>query len=77
MFISKGSYGYGETRNVFSLSVQKSLLSVRAVKLPCLMRVGVGPRMQTCVNLGGPIALVPCLYQGNIYVKRKIRVWRD
>ena len=75
--MSKGSYGYGETRNVFPLSVQKSLLPVRAIKLPCLKGVGVGPRMQTCVNLGGPIAMVSCLQQGNMYIKRKIRIWRD
>ena len=28
------------------------------------------------VNWGGPITLVPCLHQGNIYIKRKLRVWR-
>ena len=28
-------------------------------------------------KLGRPIALVPCLHQGNIYTKRKLRVWRD
>ena len=25
----------------------------------------------------GPISMVPCLHQGNIYIKRKLRVWRD
>ena len=28
-------------------------------------------------KLGGPIAMVPCLHQGNIYIKRKLRVWTD
>ena len=23
------------------------------------------------------MAMVPCLHQGNIYIKRKLRVWRD
>ena len=23
------------------------------------------------------MAMVPCLYQGNIYIKRKLQVWRD
>ena len=23
------------------------------------------------------MAMVPCLHQGNIYAKRKLRVWRD
>ena len=29
------------------------------------------------VNYDGPINRVPCLHQGNIYTKRKLRVWRD
>ena len=57
--------------------MQKPLISVRAVKLPCLQGVGVCPRTETCVNWGGPIAIVPCLHQGNIYMKRTLRVWRD
>ena len=57
--------------------MQKSLLPVRAIKLPHLKGVGIGPRMETCVKRGGPIAMVPCLRQGNIYIKRKLRVWRD
>ena len=28
-------------------------------------------------NWNGPMAMVPCLHQGNIYTKRKLRVWRD
>ena len=36
-----------------------------------------GPRTETCVNWGEPITMVPCLHQGNIYIKRKLRVWRD
>ena len=42
-----------------------------------LKGVGVCPRTETCVNWGGPIAMVPCLQQGNIYIKRKLRVYRD
>ena len=72
----KRSYGYGEPRNVFILSVQKALLPVRPVKLPRLKSVGIGWGMETCVNWGGPIAKVPCLHQDNIYIKRKLRVWR-
>ena len=48
-----------------------------ALKLPRLKGVGVGPRMETCINWGGPVAMVPCLYQSNIYIKRKLRVWTD
>ena len=32
---------------------------------------------ETCANWGRSIALVPCLHQGNIYIKRKLGVWRD
>ena len=34
-------------------------------------------KLKVCVNCGGPISMVPCLHQGNIYTKRKLRVWRD
>ena len=36
-----------------------------------------GPRTESYLNWDGPIAIVPCLYQGNIYIKRKLRAWRD
>ena len=57
--------------------MQKPFFSVRAVKLLHLKGVGVCSRTQTCVNWVGPIAVVPSLHQGNISIKRKIRVWRD
>ena len=47
------------------------------VKLPCLEGGGIGPRTESCVNWGGLIAMVPCLHQGNISTKSKLRVWRD
>ena len=56
--------------------MQKPHLPVRAGKLPRLMGGGIGPRTEACVNLGGPIAIEPCLHQGNVYIKRKLRVWR-
>ena len=43
---------------------------------PCRgMRFGL--RTESCVNWDGPMAMVPCLHQGNIYNKRKLRAWRD
>ena len=33
--------------------------------------------MESCVNCDGPFSSVPCFHQGNIYTKRKLRVWRD
>ena len=52
-------------------------LPVRAVIIPRLEGGNIGPRKESCVNWDGPIAMVPCLHQGNIYTKRKLQVWRD
>ena len=41
------------------------------------MSGSIGPRTETYVNLGGPIAMVPYLHQGNTYVPRKPLVWKD
>ena len=49
---------------------------MRAVKLPRLKVGAIGSRRETCVYWGGPTAMVPSLHQGNIYIKRKLRVWR-
>ena len=35
------------------------------------------PENETCVKWVGPIAMVPCLHQDNIYIERKLRVWRE
>ena len=77
VLISKGSYGYGETRKCIPLVGAKTPLTCRAVTQLCLKGVGIGPRKEPCVNWGGPIAMVPCLHQVNIYIKRKPKVWRD
>ena len=50
---------------------------MRAVKIPRLEGGSIGPRTESLVNCDGPMAMVPCLHQGNIYTKRKLRVWRD
>ena len=52
-------------------------LPVRAVKIPLLEGGSIGPRTESCVNWDGPMSMVPCLHQGNIYTKGKLRVWRD
>ena len=57
--------------------MQKPHLTVRAVKIPRLEGGSLGPRTESMVNWDGPMAMVPCLHQGNIYTKRKLRVWRD
>ena len=50
---------------------------MRAVKITRLEGGSIGPRTESLVNWDGPMAMVPCLHQGNIYTKRKLRVWRD
>ena len=50
---------------------------MRAVIIPRLEGGSIGPRTESFVNWDGPMTMVPCLHQGNIYTKRKLRVWRD
>ena len=50
---------------------------MRDVKIPRLEGGSIGPRTESWVNWDGPVAMVPCLHQGNIYTKRKLWVWRD
>ena len=45
--------------------------------IPRLEGGSIGTRTESLVNWDGPIATVPCLHQGNIYTKRKLRVCRD
>ena len=50
---------------------------MRDVKIPRLEVDGIEPRTESNIIFDGPIANVPCLHQGSIYIKRKLRVWRD
>ena len=50
---------------------------MRAIIIPHLEGGRIGPRTESLVNWDGPMAMVPCLHQGNIYNKTKLRVWRD
>ena len=50
---------------------------MRDLKIPRLDGRSIGPRTESWVNWDGPVAMVPCLNQGNIYTKRKLQVWRD
>ena len=68
---------YGESRNVLPLSVHKPLLLVLVVKLLRVKGVGIGPITESCVNWRGPIAMVPCLYRGNIYIKNPFYLCRS
>ena len=51
-------------------------IPVRAIKIPRIEGDGIRPRTESCVICDGLIGIVPCLHQGNIYTKRKQRVWR-
>ena len=48
-----------------------------AVKVPRLEGGSIGPSTESCINCDGPISMIPCLHQGNIYIKRKLRIWKD
>ena len=50
---------------------------MRAVKILRLEGGSIGPSTESCINCDGPISMMPCLHQGNIYIKRKLWVWRD
>ena len=50
---------------------------MRAVKIPHLEGGSIGPRSESCVNWDGPISMVPCFHHENIYIEKKLRVWRD
>ena len=50
---------------------------MRAVKILRLEGGSIGLGTESLVNWDGPMAIVPCLHQGNIYTKRKLRVLRD
>ena len=76
IFISKGSYRYGIYKNVFLSPVQKPHLPVRTCKLPHLMWSRLQPRTEISGSSDVPFTTVPCLHQSNLYIKRKLRVWR-
>ena len=50
---------------------------MRAVKIPRLEGGGIQPRTESCLNWDGPIAMIRCLHQRNIYTKRKLRAWTE
>ena len=50
---------------------------MRAVKIARLQGGSIGHSTESCINCDGQFSMVPCLHQGNIYIKRKLRVCRD
>ena len=76
MLILKGSCGNAEPKNVILVSVQKALFAVRACKHPGFMQRRIWPTVQICGNSRLPFAMVPCLHQCNLDIKRKLRECR-
>ena len=60
-------------KNVILFSVQRAHFAVRTCKEPGSMQRRIGPTVQLCGNSGLPIAMVPCLHQWNVYIKRKLK----
>ena len=76
MFILKPSYWCGEPKNAISQSVQKPHRPVPSCKLPHVMQRHIGPAIEIFGISGLPFAMVTCLHQCNVYITRKLRVWR-
>ena len=76
MFISTGSYRYGESKYAFLLSVQTPHLPVCDGKVPRLRLASIGPRTEIWGKPGLFFAKILCLHQSNVDIKRKLQVWR-
>ena len=72
MLKSKGNNGLGDPKNANPESVQKAYRRVQTCKLPVFMQRGISPTKEIYINSGLPIAMVPCLHQSNVYIKRKL-----
>ena len=75
MFISKGSYVYGEPKNVIALSVQRTHSQLRTSKLPEFVYRRIRSIREILENWRLPISQVQRLQLGNVYLKRKRREW--
>ena len=58
------------------VSVQKAHFEVRACKQPGFIQRGIGPTVQIYRASGILFAMVPCLNQCHVYIKRKLRECR-
>ena len=76
LIISKASWANGEPKNLILVSVQNTHFPVRCCKLPGFMQCRIGRSMKISGNSGLPFPTVPCLHQGNNYIKKKLREWR-
>ena len=72
MVISKGSYGYGEFKNVSPYSVHIPYSALRGSKVPRFMGGSIEPRMEIYESSALPIPTVPLLLQSNGHIKTKL-----
>ena len=56
--------------------MQKPHRPVRVNKLSRVLHRRIGQAIEIFETSGIPIAMVPCLHQCNVYIVRKVRVWR-
>ena len=56
--------------------MQTPYLSLHGRKAPLFKGCGMWHRIEICETSALPIPMVPCLYQSNAYIKRKLRAWR-
>ena len=76
MFVSKGSYGYGEPKNVFPTRSKNRTYQYGAANYPVsvvLYRAENGNFRKFLYTYRQGI---PRFHQRNFYIKRKLRVWR-
>ena len=45
-------------------------------KLPLILQRRIGQAIEIFETSGLPIAMVPCLHQCNVYIVRRLRMWR-
>ena len=70
--MSKGSFRDAEPKNIILGLVQIQYKPLRGFKLPAFMCRHIRPTMQIFETSGLPIAMIPCLHQNNLYIKRKL-----
>ena len=63
-------------QNCISLVSAKTALTCAGLQVPHLMGGIMGLRTESCGNSGLTFAMVSCLHQSNVYINRKLRVWR-
>ena len=72
IFISKGNFRDADHKNIILGFVQIGYKPLRGFKLPAVMYHHIGPLLQISEISRLPFAMVLCLNQSNIHIKRKL-----